>query len=124
MDYSNIQNNFFYGISILAIIYIIFCAIDDKDTKKKYNKEFAKILSKKLKNVNELDKIELDKIQNEINKILHTDTKIYNISKKTCISSIKGGLTGYLIGGVEGAIAGGIIFGAMAPVIIMVENMF
>ncbi len=121
MDYSNIKNKFFYGILVLAIVYIIFCVVEEDSINP--NKEFAKKLAARLESVDELDENERGKIQDEIDKLLSKPTVVAKIAKNSFTSAIRGALAGGLIGGVEGALAGGIIFGTITPVIVMVESM-
>ena len=123
MDYASVKNNFFYGMMMVAFLYIIFCFMDDNDPRKTPNEEFALTLLKKLKTVEELDAMEIKKIQDEMDKILKKESKLGAVAKGSLIGAIKGGLTGCLVGGAEGALAGSIVFGTVAPVIIMIENM-
>lgn len=123
MDYSNVKNNFFYGMLVVAFIYVFVCFFNDISPDKTQNEEFALKLLKKLKTVEELDESEIKKINDEMTKILDKESKLGAIAKGSLVGAIKGGLTGCLVGGFEGAIAGSIIFATVAPVVIMAENM-
>ena len=124
MDYSNLKSRLFYGILIVATFYLIFCIInDEKDPRLKHNKEFAEKLRLKLNTVKELDEIEKKKIDDEMHKLLNERSHLGNLTKNSVTGAIRGGLAGGLVGGVEGALAGGIAFGAMSPVILMIETM-
>jgi len=124
MDYSNLRSRLFYGLLIVAAIYIIFCITEAEDPSLEHNKEFAQELALKLETVKDLDVDEKRQIHEQMTKILNKKAgRMHNIAKQSFTSALRGGLTGGLVGGVEGALAGSVAFGVMSPVIVLVESM-
>ena len=127
MNYSNLQSNLFYGLVVVAMLYILFCVRDARSAKQKdiyYSKKFAATLAQNLNNVKELDDVEKEKINKEMEKILdEKGAKVSKIFKSSVSSAMRGGLAGGLIGGAEGALSGGIAFATITPVIMMIEGL-
>jgi len=124
MDYKNLQNNLFYGLLIIAIIYVVFCITDIEDPKEKYNRAFSQELMLKLETVKDLDADEKRQIQEQASKILNKKSnRMEKVTKQSLMSSLRGGIMGGLVGGVEGALAGGVAFGVVSPVMILIESM-
>jgi hypothetical protein len=127
MKYSEISHGFAMATLLLALMYVMYAVWCDRNTDVHPGyRRFAREIYARLDHIPELDEVEKHKIEDKIQELVQQKEakRTRGVAKACVIGAARGCLTGLVAGtGVEEALVGGAVFGAMAPVILGIESL-